>query len=83
MNGVKLATKKEYDSEVAAIIPEDVFRMITNPFYFTSMKPEAQKEILLDMVGTLTDQDVAQTKPEYLELLLSCPAGASPNTPKR
>ncbi len=69
LNGVKLATKKEYDSEVAAIIPEDVFRMITNPFYFTSMKPEAQKEILLDMVGTLTDQDVAQTKPEYLELL--------------
>jgi isoprenylcysteine carboxyl methyltransferase (ICMT) family protein YpbQ len=48
LNGVKLATKKEYDSEVAAIIPEDVFRMITNPFYFTSMKPEAQKEILLD-----------------------------------
>lgn len=69
LNGVKLATKKEYDSEVAAIIPEDVFRMTTNPFYFTSMKPEAQKEILLDMVGTLTDQDVAQTKPEYLELL--------------
>lgn len=33
LNGVKLATKKEYDSEVAAIIPEDVFRMITNPFY--------------------------------------------------
>ena len=42
LNGVKLATKKEYDSEVAAIIPEDVFRMITNPFYFTSMKPEEQ-----------------------------------------
>jgi DNA repair exonuclease SbcCD ATPase subunit len=69
LNDVKLSTKKEYDSEVSAIISEDVFRMITNPFYFPSLKPEAQKEILLDIVGTVTDQEVANLNPEYSNLL--------------
>lgn len=36
----KLKTKKEYDAEVAAILPEDVFRMITNPLYFPTMKAQ-------------------------------------------
>lgn len=69
LNDVKLATKKEYDAEIAAILPEDLFKMVTNPFYFTSLKPEVQKSMLLDMAGSVTDDEVAQLKPEYLELL--------------
>lgn len=69
LNDVKLGTKKEYDAEVAAILPEDLFKMVTNPFYFTSLKPEVQKQMLLDMAGGVTDEEVAAMKPEYLELL--------------
>lgn len=69
MNDVKMATKQEYDSTVASILPEDVSRMITNPFYFTSLNPDVQKSMLLDMAGDVTDQDVAGLKPEYVELL--------------
>lgn len=69
VNDVKLATKQEYDSTVASILPEDVSRMITNPFYFTSLNPEIQKSMLLDMAGDVTDEDVAGLKPEYVELL--------------
>lgn len=69
LNDVKQATKKEYDAEIAAILPEDLFKMVTNPFYFTSLKPEVQKSMLLDMAGSVTDDEVAQLKPEYLELL--------------
>jgi DNA repair exonuclease SbcCD ATPase subunit len=69
LNGVKLKTKKEYDAEVAAIIPEDVFRMITNPFYFPSMKPADQKAMLMDMAGNVSNEEVAELKPEFLELL--------------
>lgn len=69
LNDVKLATKKEYDAEIAAILPEELFKMVTNPFYFTSLKPEVQKSILLDMAGSVTDDEIAQLKPEYLELL--------------
>lgn len=68
LNDVKLATKKEYESEVAAILTEDIFRMITNPFYFISLKVDAQKELLFDMAGGISDDEVA-IKPEYIELL--------------
>ncbi len=69
LNGVKLKTKKEYDAEVAAIVPEDVFRMLTNPFFFPSMKATDQKAILMDMAGNVSDEEVAALKPEFMELL--------------
>ena len=69
VNDVKLGTKRDYDAEVANILPEDLFRMITNPFYFTSLKPEVQKQMLLEMAGDVTDEEVAAMKPEYLEML--------------
>lgn len=69
LNGVKLGTKKEYDAEVSTILPEDVFRMVTNPFYFPTLPAATQKSMLMDMAGNVTDQDVAALKPEYLELL--------------
>ena len=69
INGVKLSTKREYDMEIAAIIPEDVFRMITNPYYFTAMKPEVQKAMLFDMAGDVTDEQVAGICEDFKELL--------------
>ena len=69
LNDVKLATKKEYESEVDAILTEELFRMVTNPFYFTSLKADVQKELLLDMAGGISDDEVAAIKPEYVELL--------------
>lgn len=69
LNGVKLDTKKAFDAEVSTILPEDVFRMVTNPFYFPSLPAVTQKTMLLDMAGNVSDQDVAALKPEYLELL--------------
>lgn len=69
LNDVKLGTKKEYDTEVSDIVSEDVFKLITNPFFFISLKPEAQKEILFDMAGDVTDDEVANGNQEYIELL--------------
>ena len=69
VNDVKMGTKREYDAEISSIIPEDLFRMVTNPFYFTSLKPDVQKSMLLEMAGNVTDDEVAQIKPEYLDLL--------------
>lgn len=68
INDVKLGAKAEYDAEINAIIPEDVFKMITNIHYFPSLKPEEQRATLLDM-ATVTDEEIAAIKPEYVELL--------------
>ncbi len=69
LNDVKLGTKKEYDAEVSSIIPEDVFRMVTNPLYFPSLPSDKQKAMLDDMAGDVSDQEIASLKPEYMELL--------------
>lgn len=69
INDVRTGTKKEYQAEISEIIPEDVFRMITNPYYFTSLSAETQKDMLLDMVGNIDDEEVAATDPDFLALL--------------
>lgn len=69
INDVKKSTKRDYDAEINSIIPEDVFKMLTDTGYFCRLSAAAQKEMLLDMAGTVTDEEVAALKPEYLALL--------------
>lgn len=69
VNDVKVGTKKEYESTIAEIIDEDVFRMITNPFAFTSLSADRQKEMLLDMAGTVTNEELAAMNPAFVSLL--------------
>lgn len=69
INDVRTGTKKEYQAEISEIIPEDVFRMITNPYYFTSLSADTQKDMLLGMVGNIDDEEVAATDPDFLALL--------------
>lgn len=69
INDVKMGTKREYDSQIAEIIPEDLFKLITNPYYFVRLKPEEQKAILLEMVGTVSDTEVAGTNEGFIKLL--------------
>lgn len=67
-NGVPLK-KAEYDAKVAAIIPEDLFKVITNPYYFLTLHWKAQREYLLTMAGKINDADVAATREEFAALL--------------
>ena len=69
VNDVRTGTKKEYQAEISEIIPEDVFRMITDPYYFTSLSAETQKEMLLGMAGNIDDEEVAATDSDFLALL--------------
>lgn len=68
-NGVPLKTKTEYDAKVAAIIPEDLFKVITDPYYFLTLHWKAQREYLLRMAGTISDTDIAAKRAEFSELL--------------
>lgn len=68
-NGVPLKTKTEYDAKVAAIIPEDLFKVITDPYYFLTLHWKAQREYLLRMAGTISDTDIAAKRAEFSDLL--------------
>lgn len=51
-------SKREYDSRVSTICPEQLFRQITNPAYFPSLKMQDQRAMLFDIAGNITNDDV-------------------------
>lgn len=53
-------TASDYKKYIANLINEDIFRAITNPTYFTSLKWQDQREILTRMVGEITGDDIVK-----------------------
>ncbi|RKN75040.1 ATP-binding protein [Paenibacillus ginsengarvi] len=63
--------KREYDAEVAALIPEELFKLLTNPGYFNDEKHfdwKARRKLLLEVCGGVTDAEVIHSKPELAPL---------------
>lgn len=57
-------SKTEFSKKIADICDESIFKLITNPLYFPSMKPATQRGMLFQMAGDLTDADVAASDPQ-------------------
>jgi DNA repair exonuclease SbcCD ATPase subunit len=68
INGVGVK-KSEYDHVVAEICEETLFKTVTNPHYFTSLKKEQQRDILFSLIPEITNEQIASQKPEFEELL--------------
>lgn len=60
---------KEWQEKIAAICPEDVFKFITNPLYFSSQKADVQRSMLFRMAGGVEDADVAKGNADFEGLL--------------
>ena len=56
--------KKEYDERISEIISEDKFRLISDLGYFVNLKDKDKKEILLKLIGDISDEDVIKSDPE-------------------
>ncbi|AZV57938.1 AAA family ATPase [Clostridium sp. AWRP] len=53
----------QYKKKISSIIPEDIFKLVTNPLYFsTSMKWQERKKVLMDILGEVTDENVIDFK---------------------
>lgn len=59
----------EYQNKVTDILPENVFKLITNPLYFNSVKWQDRRAILQDIAGEVKDEDIAALNPEFVKLL--------------
>lgn len=59
----------EYTKRVEAIVNADVFKMITNPAFFTSMKWNLQREQLFQLAGTVTNEEIANGNADFALLL--------------
>lgn len=58
---------KAYVSELAQ--SEEMFKMLTNPQYFSSLKWKDQRDILMKLVSEVSDVEMAQTDAKYAPLL--------------
>lgn len=58
---------KEYVSGIAQ--SEEMFKMLTNPQYFSSLKWKDQRDILMKLVSDVSDVELAQTDAKYVPLL--------------
>jgi len=69
-NGVPV-NKTEFNKRVnETIISDTLFKMITNPRYFSEqMKWQLQREVLLQMAGTATDEEIAAGNEDFKLLL--------------
>lgn len=69
VNGVP-HKQKEYQQKIEAIIPENIFKLLTNPFYFNqTMSWIERRELLFEITGGITLQDVTARYPELKEFL--------------
>lgn len=48
---------------------EEMFKMLTNPQYFSSLKWKEQRDILMKLVAEVSDVELAQTDSKYAPLL--------------
>ncbi len=63
------AKKKDLDAKLKELAPEEIFRLVTNPFYFPSLHWEKRRQILIDMFGDLSPQQVIEQDENLVPLL--------------
>lgn len=59
----------EYTKKIAEICDEQVFKLITNPLYFTAQKKDYQRTMLFRLAGDVTNDDVLARYPEFAGLV--------------
>lgn len=68
VNDVPFSTR-EFQQRIEQICPEQIFKLITNPAYFPNQKKDVQRQTLFAMAGSITDEEIAASKTEFVALL--------------
>ena len=53
-------SEADYKAYISSLVNEDLFKMLTNPQYFSSMKWKDQRDILMKFVSDISDVDLAK-----------------------
>lgn len=61
--------EKEYKEYINTIVDEDVFKLLSNPMHFNvNIDWKKRREILLNLVGDITDEEVMNSSPDLKKL---------------
>lgn len=61
--------EKDYKAYISGLVYEELFKMLTNPQFFSGMKWKEQRDILMKFVSTVSDVELARERPEFSELV--------------
>lgn len=62
-------SQSEFKAKVESIVGEELFKLITSPTYFNSLKWDEQRAILSKMAGDISDEQIAGDSEEFNQLL--------------
>lgn len=62
-------SQSEFKQKVESIVGEELFKLITSPTYFNSLKWDEQRAILSKMAGDISDESIAGDSEEFNQLL--------------
>jgi len=61
--------KSEYDTTITGLIKEDIFKLLTDPFYFNTVTHWTdRRKILQDIVGSVDQEQIMDSNKNLLEL---------------
>lgn len=69
-NGVPM-NAGDYTAKINNIVNEQVFKMITSTVAFNAMKWQDQRDVLIELAGNITDEDIASDNLDFNNLLAS------------
>ena len=59
----------EFKQKISEICGEELFKLITNPYYFNSLKNEQKRKIISELAGEVKDEQIATGNKEFEKLL--------------
>lgn len=62
-------TEKDYEKYISELCPESLFRALTNPLYFPSLKADQQRALLTKMVDEVSNETIAAGNTEFKAIL--------------
>ena len=61
--------KKEFQEKVSQLISEDLFRLITDIFFFNNQGWEYRRDTLIRLAGDITDNQIAEGNDKFVNLV--------------
>jgi len=59
----------EYNAKISGICDEQLFKLVTNPWYFTTQKKDVQRAMLFDLAGNIDEEDIVGGNEDFAALL--------------
>lgn len=62
--------QSEYQDRINNLVEEKIFKLITNPLAFNSLKWQDRRQVLIDIAGDVKYEDIAASNPKFQEIII-------------